>query len=165
MLGKVLSVSIQGIEGYLCQVEVDVRSGLPAVVTVGLPDAAVKESKDRVATALRNSGYHWPTEHITINLAPAYVKKEGPSFDLLVALGILSSTGQMPSDRLRSFAAVGELALDGTVRPVRGALAMAMTCRDEGLRGILIPADNAAEAAVVQQIQAYPVTSLAQAVG
>jgi magnesium chelatase family protein len=165
VLGKVLGVSIQGIEGYLCQVEVDVRDGLPAVVTVGLPDAAVKESKDRVATALRNSGYQWPNEHVTINLAPADVKKEGPSFDLPIALGILSSTGQMLSDKLRRFAAIGELALDGSVRSVRGALSMAMACRDEGLAGLLLPADNAAEAAVVQEIEVYPVANLAQAVG
>jgi magnesium chelatase family protein len=165
MLGKVLSVGVYGIDGYPVEVEFDVRAGLPAVVVVGLPDAAVKESKDRVATALKNSGYTWPDGRITINLAPADTKKEGPAFDLPLALGCLSATGQMLSDRLRSYAAVGELALDGSVRPVRGALSMAMTVRQEGLRGLILPADNAREAAVVSGIEVVPVTALAQAVG
>jgi len=117
MLGRVLSVGVFGIDGYLVQVEFDVRQGLPAIVVVGLPDAAVKESKDRVATALKNSGYRWPGDgRITINLAPADTKKEGPAFDLALALGALSATGQLLSDRLKDYAAVGELALDGSVR-------------------------------------------------
>lgn len=165
MLGKILSVGVYGIDGYLVETEFDVRSALPAVVVVGLPDAAVKESKDRVATALKNSGYQWPDGRITINLAPADTKKEGPAFDLPLALGALSATGQMLSDRLKSYAAVGELALDGTVRPVKGALSMALTVREAGLKGLLVPAENAPEAAVVGDIEVVPVTSLAQAVG
>jgi len=165
MLGKILSVGVYGIEGYPVEVEFDVRAGLPAVVVVGLPDAAVKESKDRVATALKNSGYTWPDGRITINLAPADTKKEGPAFDLPLALGALSATGQMLSDRLRNYAVVGELALDGSVRSIRGALAMAMTAREAGLKGLILPADNAREAAVVSDIEAVPVTALAQAVG
>jgi len=165
MLGKILSVGVFGIDGYRVEVEFDVRSGLPAVVVVGLPDAAVKESKDRVATALKNSGYTWPDGRITINLAPADMKKEGPAFDLPLALGCLSATGQMLSDRLKDYAAVGELALDGSVRSVRGALAMAMACRADGLKGLILPADNAAEAAVVSDIEVVPVRALAQAVG
>jgi len=165
MLGKILSAGVFGIDGYRVEVEFDVRSGLPAVVLVGLPDPAVKESKDRVATALKNSGYTWPDGRITINLAPADMKKEGPAFDLPLALGCLSATGQMLSDRLKDYAAVGELALDGSVRSVRGALAMAMACRQEGLKGIILPADNAAEAAVVSDLEVVPVRALAQAVG
>ncbi|MBM4020195.1 MAG: ATP-binding protein [Planctomycetes bacterium] len=165
MLGKILSVGVFGIDGYGVEVEFDVRGGFPAVVVVGLPDAAVKESKDRVATALRNSGYSWPDGHITVNMAPADTKKEGPAFDLPLALGCLSATGQMLSDRLKSYAAVGELALDGSVRPVRGALAMSMTVREAGLKGLILPADNAREAAVVSGIEVVPVTALAQAVG
>ena len=165
MLGKILSVGLYGIDGYPVEVEFDVRAGLPAVVVVGLPDAAVKESKDRVATALRNSGYTWPDGRLTINLAPADTKKEGPAFDLPLALGCLSATGQMLSDRLRSYAAVGELALDGSVRSVKGALSMAMTVREAGLKGLLCPAANAREAAVVSDIEVVPVTALAQAVG
>jgi len=165
MLGKIRSVGVFGIDGYPVEVEFDVRSGLPAVVVVGLPDPAVKESKDRVATALKNSGYMWPDGRLTINLAPADMKKEGPAFDLPLALGCLSATGQMLSDRLKDYAAVGELALDGSVRPVRGALAMAMTCREEGLRGLILPTDNAAEAAVVTGLEVVPVRALAQAVG
>jgi len=116
MLGKILSVGVFGIDGYLVEAEFDVRGGFPAVVVVGLPDAAVKESKDRVATALKNSGYSWPDGRITINLAPADTKKEGAAFDLPLALGCLSATGQMLSDRLRDYAVVGELALDGSGR-------------------------------------------------
>jgi len=165
MLGKILSVGVFGIDGYMVEVEFDVRAGLPATVVVGLPDAAVKESKDRVATALKNSGYSWPDGHITINMAPADMKKEGPAFDLPLALGCLSATGQMLSDRLKDYAAVGELALDGSVRPVRGALSMAMMAREQGLKGLILPADNAREAAVVSGLEVVPVTALAQAVG
>ena len=165
MLGKIFSVGVYGIDGYMVETEVDVRAGLPAVVVVGLPDAAVKESKDRVATALRNSGYVWPDGRITINLAPADIKKEGPAFDLPLALGTLSATGQMLSDRLKQYAAVGELALDGTVRSVRGALSMALAAREAGLKGLILPADNAREAAVVMGLEVVPVTALAQAVG
>ncbi|MFO8012420.1 MAG: YifB family Mg chelatase-like AAA ATPase [Phycisphaerae bacterium] len=165
MLGKILSAGVFGIDGYRVEVEFDVRSGLPAVVVVGLPDAAVKESKDRVATALKNSGYTWPDGRITVNLAPADMKKEGPAFDLPLALGCLAATGQMLSDRLKQYAAVGELALDGSVRPIRGALAMAMACRREGLKGLILPAQNAAEAAVVSRLEVVPVRALAQAVG
>jgi len=165
MLGKIISVGVFGIEGYPVEVEFDVRSGLPAVIVVGLPDAAVKESKDRVATALKNSGYTWPDGRITINLAPADTKKEGPAFDLPLALGALSATGQMLSDRLKSYAVVGELALDGSVRSVKGALSMALTVREAGLKGLICPADNAREAAVVSDVEVVPVTALAQAVG
>ena len=165
MLGKILSVGVFGIDGYMMEVEFDVRRGLPAVVVVGLPDAAVKESKDRVATALKNSGYTWPDGRITINLAPADTKKEGPAFDLPLALGALSATGQLLSDRLRDYAVVGELALDGSVRPVKGALSRAMTAREAGLKGLVLPADNAREAAVVSGLEVVPVTALAQAVG
>jgi len=165
MLGKILSVGVFGIDGYPVEVEFDASEGFPAVVVVGLPDAAVKESKDRVATALRNSGYTWPDGRITINLAPADKKKEGPVFELPLALGCLSATNQMRSDRLKQYAAVGELALDGSVRPVRGALAMAMAARAAGLKGLLLPAANAREAGVVTDLEVVPVTSLAQAVG
>jgi magnesium chelatase family protein len=165
MLGKILSVGVFGIDGYMVEVEFDVRGGLPAIIMVGLPDAAVKESKDRVETAVKNSGYSWPDGRITVNLAPADTKKEGPAFDLPLALGCLSATGQMLSDRLKDYAAVGELALDGSVRSVKGALSMAMTVREAGLKGIILPADNAREAAVVSGLEVVPVTALAQAVG
>jgi magnesium chelatase family protein len=165
MLGKILSVGVFGIDGYQVEVEFDVRGGLPNVIVVGLPDVAVKESKDRVATALKNSGYTWPDGRITINLAPADTKKEGPAFDLPLALGCLSATGQMLSDKLKSYAVVGELALDGSVRSIRGALSMAMTARESGLKGMILPADNAREAAVVSGLEVVPVTALAQAVG
>ncbi len=166
MLGKVRSVGVFGIDGYMAEVEFDVRDGIAATVVVGLPDAAVKESKDRVIAAIRNSGYRWPTDvRITINLAPADTKKEGPAFDLPLALAALSATGQLLSDRLRDYAAVGELALDGSLRPVRGALSMALAARDAGLAGLIVPADNAREAAVVRGVEVVPVGALAQAAG
>jgi magnesium chelatase family protein len=167
MLGKIRAVGVFGIDGYMVEVEFDVRAALPAIVVVGLPDAAVKESKDRVATALRNSGYTWPDgeTRITINLAPADTKKEGPAFDLPLALGCLSATGQMLTDRAKEYAAVGELALDGTVRPIKGALSMALASREAGLKGLIVPADNAREAAVVAGLEVVPVRALAQAVG
>jgi magnesium chelatase family protein len=165
MLGKILSVGVFGIDGYRVEAEFDVRAGLPGIVVVGLPDAAVKEAKDRVETAVKNSGYSWPDGRITINLAPADTKKEGPAFDLPLALGCLAATGQMLSDRLKDYAAVGELALDGTVRPIKGALSMALTVREAGLKGLILPAENAREAAVVSDIEVVPVTALAQAVG
>ena len=120
MLATVLSSTLQGIDGLLVEVEVDLAPGLPQLAVVGLPEGAVKESKDRVRSALKNSGYDFPNRKITINLAPADVKKEGSAFDLPIALGILAATGKLPLERLREFAILGELSLDGRVKPVRG---------------------------------------------
>ena len=145
MLAKIPSASVIGIEGYMACVEVDIRSGMPSIVTVGLPDAAVKEAKDRVAAAMRNSGYRWPTDRVTINYAPGDVRKEGSSFDLPTALGLLAASGQLQSDQFGDFAAVGETALDGSLRPVRGCLAAAMACRDAGLRGMIVPGGKPGE--------------------
>lgn len=165
MLAKVPSASVIGIDGYVACVEVDVRRGMPNIIVVGLPDAAVKESKDRVEAAIRNSGYSWPSDRITINYAPGDIRKEGPSFDLPTALGLLAGSGQLQSDVLEQYAAVGEMALDGTLRPVRGCLAAAMACRATGLKGFIVPAGNANEAGVVAGLDVIPVGSLAEAVG
>ena len=165
MLAKIPSAGVIGIDGYMATVEVDIRHGMPNIIVVGLPDAAVKESKDRVESAVRNSGYSWPSDRITINYAPGDVKKEGPAFDLPTALGMLAASGQVQSDTLGQYAAVGELALDGTLRPVRGCLAAAMACRDAGLRGLIVPAQNANEAGVVVGLEVIPVGSLTEAVG
>jgi len=165
MLAKIPSASVIGIDGYMATVEVDIRHGMPNIIVVGLPDAAVKESKDRVESAMRNSGYAWPSDRITINYAPGDVRKEGSSFDLPTALGLLAGSGQLQSDRLGDYAAVGELALDGSLRPVRGCLAAAMACRDAHLRGILVPAANANEAGVVAGLDVIGVGSVAEAVG
>ncbi len=165
MLAKVCSAAVQGIDAHAIEVEVNAGFGETFTVIVGLPDAAVKESRDRVGTALANSGYRMPEGRVTINLAPADIKKEGPSFDLPIAIGILAADEQLQTDQLDNFALVGELALDGAVRPVKGILPMAMRARAEGKAGVIVPADNAAEAAVVEGLCVIPVRNLREAAG
>ena len=166
MLAKLFSVTLEGIDGALCEVEVDVSHTANQKPTiVGLPDAAVKESIERVRSAIVNSGYRYPNEPYLVNLAPADVKKEGPAFDLPIALGVLACMGGLASEYLNDYVIVGELALDGRIRPVNGVLSMAMTAAQKGYKGIVVPLENAAEAAVVQDIEVYAVGSLAQAVG
>jgi magnesium chelatase family protein len=165
MLARVRSAAVFGIEAYPVEVEVDVSPGLPAMVVVGLPDAAVKEARDRVKAAIQNAGYFFPARRITVNLAPADVRKEGPLFDLPIALGLLRATDQLSTAGEKDYAVVGELALDGRVRPVTGVLSMAMRLREEGVKGLLLPAGNAPEAAVVAGLEVLPVDSLGDAVG
>ncbi len=165
MLAKVCSAAVNGIEAYPVEVEVNAGFGDTLIVIVGLPDAAVKESRDRVMTALINSGFSFTFGRTTINLAPADVKKEGPSFDLPIAVGMVAASEQMESDQLENFAMVGELALDGGVRMVKGVLPIAVRAHDEGKVGLLVPPGNAAEAAVVQGLQVIPVRNLREAVG
>jgi magnesium chelatase family protein len=163
MLARVFSAAVNGIEAYPVEVEVNAGWGETIIVIVGLPDAAVKESRDRVTTALSNSGFKFPMGRTTINLAPADVKKEGPSFDLPIALGMLAASEQMETEQLDNFVAVGELALTGAVRPVKGVLPIAIRARDDGKVGMLVPADNAAEAAVVTGLQVIPIQNLREA--
>ena len=165
MLAKVCSAAVNGIEAYPVEVEVNAGYGDTLLVVVGLPDTAVKESRDRVMTALINSGFSFTFGRTTINLAPADVKKEGPSFDLPIAIGMAAASEQMESDQLDKFAMVGELALNGTVRPVKGVLPIALCARKEGRTGVLVPPENAAEAAVVADLQVIPVRNLREAVG
>jgi magnesium chelatase family protein len=165
MLARVRSSAVNGIEAYPMEVEVDSGKGQSAIVVVGLPDAAVKESRDRVSTAIGNSRFLLPFGRTTINLAPADVKKEGPSFDLPIALGIIAATEQMAADQLDNFVIVGELALTGGIRSVKGMLPIALRAKADGMVGLLAPADNAAEAAVVQGLQVIPVGNLREAVG
>ncbi len=165
MLAKVLSSAVLGIDGYIVEVEVDISGGLPSFFTVGLPEGAVKESKDRVKAAIKNSGYEFPPRRITVNLAPADVKKEGSAFDLPIALGILSAQGIVPQDPLRDYLFLGELSLDGGIKPIRGGLPMAVAAKEAGLRGIILPRANAGEAAVVEGIEVLPMRGLAQVVG
>ncbi len=165
MLAKVLSAGTSGIEAFLVECEVDVAPGLPSTIVVGLPDAGVRESRERTKAALTNSRYFYPPRRITVNLAPADTKKEGPLFDLPIALGIIGATAQAEMSDLESYAVVGELALDGTARPVAGVLPMALAVREQKLKGIIIPWENAPEAAVVHGIDVIPVKSLSQAVG
>ena len=163
MLAKVCSAAVNGIEAYPIEVEVNAGWGDTLIVIVGLPDAAVKESRDRVTTALNNSGFKFPMGRTTINLAPADIKKEGPSFDLPIAVGMLAASEQIETDQLDNFIMVGELALTGAVRPVKGVLPIAIRAREEGKIGILVPAENAAEAAVVSGLQVIPVQNLREA--
>jgi len=166
MLARLNSVALEGIDGVICEVEVDVsRGGFEKSTIVGLPDAAVKESIERVKSAIVNCGYKYPKTASLVNLAPADLRKEGPAFDLPIALGMLLGSGCFTSGVLKDYVVVGELALDGRVRPVNGVLTMAMTARANGFRGIIVPLDNAAEAAVVDDIEVYGVGSLAQSIG
>ncbi|QDV90344.1 Competence protein ComM [Phycisphaerae bacterium RAS2] len=166
MLVRLQSFTLVGIEAVACEVEVNVASrGFEHTAIVGLPDAAVKESLDRVRTVLENCGYAGPSHRTLINLAPADVRKEGPSLDLPIALGLLfAADGSMP-DAASHYMIAGELALDGRLRPVRGGLSMAMLAKREGYRGVILPRDNANEAAVVDGIEVIPAASLTEAVG
>ncbi|MHC4596288.1 MAG: magnesium chelatase domain-containing protein, partial [Planctomycetota bacterium] len=153
MLARLHSVTLEGIEGIICEVEVDVaRGGFEKSVIVGLPDAAVKESIERVKSAIVNCGYKYPKTQSLINLAPADVKKAGPAFDLPIALGMLIGQGSLVSLALNDIIIVGELALDGRIRPVNGVLSMAMTAAANGFGRMIVPLDNAKEAAVVADI-------------
>ncbi len=164
MLAKVCSAAVNGVEAYPVEVEVNAGWGDSLIVIVGLPDAAVKESRDRVSTALTNSGFKFPLGRTTINLAPADVKKEGPSFDLPIAVGTLAAAEQMASPTLDRFILTGELALTGAVRPVKGVLPIALCARAERKEGVLVPAENAPEAAVVAGLRVIPVRNLREAV-
>lgn len=160
MLSRVSSSSVIGIHAFIVDVEVDIFQGLPSFSTVGLPEGAVRESKDRVKASIRNSGYEFPSDRITVNLAPAHVKKSGTGFDLPIALGILSATGLIPREALEGYLFIGELSLDGGLRPIQGALPMAIAARDGGLKGIFVPEHNAMEAAVVKDFPVYPMKDL-----
>jgi magnesium chelatase family protein len=164
LLSRVLSSAVLGVDAYTVEVEVDIRQGLPSFATVGLPEAAVKESKDRVKSAINNSGYRFPDDRITVNLAPADIKKEGTGFDLPIALGILAATGVVPQGRLTEYLILGELSLDGRIKPVRGSLPVALLARNSGFRGMILPRDNAREAAVVDGIEVLSVPTLGELV-
>ena len=163
MLAKVFSAAVWGVDAFAIEVEVNCAYGSPVVVVVGLPDMAVKESRDRVKTALENSAFKHPYGRTTINLAPADIKKEGPSFDLPIALGILAASEQINPRHLDSYWVVGELALTGEIRPVKGALAIALSARKHRKKGLILPAANAPEAAVVAGLDVYPVKHLREA--
>lgn len=164
MLAKVLSAAVSGIDGFIVQVEVDLAPGLPVFSTVGLPDAAVRESKDRVVAAVRNSGFDFPVKRVTVNLSPADVKKEGTAFDLPIAVGVLAAEGLLPMARVTKHVFIGELALDGRLRPVRGVLPIALAARDAGVEALILPLANAAEAAVVEGVRLIPTTSLEETI-
>ncbi|MBO5560114.1 MAG: YifB family Mg chelatase-like AAA ATPase [Firmicutes bacterium] len=162
MLAKILSAALTGINGYLVETEVDISVGFPAFDIVGLPDNAVKESKERVRTALKNTDCEIPSKHVTVNLAPANTKKEGAAFDLPIAAGILACMGVIESRE--DIIVLGELSLDGSVRPVDGVLPMLHFAYEQGIRQCIVPFDNAEEAALVKGMQVYAVSHLLQAI-
>ncbi|KIX15281.1 YifB family Mg chelatase-like AAA ATPase [Dethiosulfatarculus sandiegensis] len=164
MLASVNSLAVLGVDAFAVYVEVDLAPGLPAFNTVGLPEGAVRESKERVRAALTNSGFSLPVNRITVNLAPANVRKEGSGFDLPIALGILAASGVIPARSLEKVAVVGELALDGGLRPVRGCLPMAVTAARLGFEHMILPKVNAPEASVVEGVYVLGAESLTQVV-
>ncbi|MFC2029166.1 magnesium chelatase domain-containing protein, partial [Chloroflexota bacterium] len=164
MLAKVTSFALIGLESTLVEVEVDISRGLPRETIVGLPDAAVREASERVRAAISNSGLVYPSARLTVNLAPADLRKEGPAYDLPMAMGILLATKQVSAD-LSESGLVGELSLDGQVRSITGVLPMAVAAKDQGLTDLYVPEDNAGEAALVQGLTVYPVASLASLTG
>jgi magnesium chelatase family protein len=165
MLARILSSAVLGIDAYIVEVEADITPVLPAFATVGLPNEAVKESKERVMSAIKNSGFFFPNKKVTINLAPADVKKEGSAFDLPMAIGIIAATGQMARETFDDYLVLGELSLDGSLRPIRGALCMALHAREhDDLKGMIVPKENAKEAAMARGLNIYPVESLRETI-
>jgi len=162
VLARVQSAAVVGLEASMVEVEVDISPGIPTFAVVGLPDAGVREARERVRAAVRNSGYEVPIRRITVNLAPADTRKEGSAFDLPIALGLLAATHQIPPGALEGFLTIGELSLDGSVRPVPGVLSIALAVRDRGGRGLLVPQANANEAGLVQGVPIHPVGSLSE---
>ena len=163
MLAQIISGALLGIDGLKIEVQVDISGGLPRFDTVGLPEGAVRESKDRVKAALKNQGYPFPAERVTVNLAPADLRKDGAGFDLPMAIGLLAAQGLVDQEQARSYLIVGELGLDGSVRPVKGALSLAMAAREENL-SLIVPRVNALEAAVAEDVKVYPADSLGQVI-
>lgn len=166
MLAVVKSIGILGLDGYAVEVETDISSGLPSFEIVGLPSKSVRESKERVRAAIKNSGFELPLGRITINLAPADIKKESPVFDLAIAVGLLAASGQVDSDRCRSYIFLGELSLDGSIKGVTGVLPSVILANQKftGM-GVIVPSENSDEAALVKECQVYPASSLAQVAG
>src|SRR5512134_2558049 len=161
MLARVYSCAVIGLEGVIVEVEVDFSNGLPAVIIVGLPDAAVQESRERVQTAVKNAGLHFPRHRIVVNLSPASIRKEGPAYDLPIALGVIILSGSLPNEVVENTIVVGELSLDGIVRHTRGVLPMAATARANGFKRIFVPEVDAGEAALIPDLEVIPVKTLA----
>src|SRR5476649_2626437 len=164
MLACLRTAAVFGIDACPVKVEVDVSFGFPGFTMVGLPDASVRESRDRVRTAIRNSGFEFPAHRITVNLAPADVRKAGSAFDLPIALGILAAQGIVERRDVPDIVILGELSLDGTIHPVRGVLPIAAGARRDGIGSVLLPRLNAPEAAIVSGLTVFAVSSLAEAV-
>ena len=164
MYSVVKSCALTGIDGIIVEVETDLASGVPMVDLVGLPDSAVKESKERVRSAIKNSGFDFPLKRVTINLAPADIRKEGPSFDLPIAVAILQSSGYMMQNSCEEYMIMGELSLDGQIRAVNGVLPMVYAGFKAGIKKFIVPFENADEAALVKEAEIYPVKNLAETI-
>ncbi len=164
MLAKILSAAVLGIDAYIVEVEADISQQLPSFATVGLPEGAVKEAKERVAAAIKNSDFVYPSKKITINLAPADIRKEGSAFDLPMAIGILGATGQILREDFGEYIMVGELSLDGSLKPVPGILPIAIQIAKEKKQSMIVPLENAREAAIASGLKVYPLSSLAETV-
>ncbi|MCF8010715.1 MAG: YifB family Mg chelatase-like AAA ATPase [Clostridiales bacterium] len=162
MLAIVKSITLHGLEGYIVQVEVDVSNGLPSFEIVGLPDTAVREARDRVRAAIKNSGFDFPNSKITVNLAPADLKKEGPVYDLAIAAGILAATSQVDQTVCSKYAFIGELSLEGSVRPINGVLPLVAEAKKHGIQEVIVPWKNTSEAALVQDVDILGTGSLSQ---
>ncbi len=161
MLSRIYSCAVVGLDGVIVEVEVDYTNGLPGMTIVGLPDAAVQESRERVQTAVKNAGLHFPRHRIVVNLAPASVRKEGPAYDLPIALGVIVLAGFLPHDAIEGTLVLGELSLDGIVRHTRGVLPMAATARANGFKRMFVPEVDAGEAALIPDLEIIPVKTLA----
>src|SRR5574342_310815 len=161
MLARTYSCAVVGLDGVIVEVEVDYTNGLPGMTIVGLPDAAVQESRERVQTAVKNAGLHFPRHRIVVNLAPAAVRKEGPAYDLPIALGVIILSGSLPQEVVDNTIVIGELSLDGVVRHTRGILPMAATARAQGYKRMFVPEVDAPEAALIPDLEVIPVRSLA----
>ena len=164
MISKIYSFGLLGLQAYPVGIETDVTNGLPAVNFVGLADTAVKESKERVRSAIKNSGYLWPAQRVTVNLAPSDIKKEGACFDLAIALGILAASGQINNAALKDYAFLGELSLDGQLRPVGGVLAISLAMANFSIKNLILPEENAKEAGIIPEISAWPLRNLKEVV-
>jgi len=160
MLARVFSCAVIGLDGVIVEVEVDTGGGLPKMVIVGLPDAAVQESRERVQSAVKNAGFYYPRKKLTVNLAPASVRKEGPAYDLPIAVGVLIATSQLDPESVENTLIIGELSLDGGVRHVKGVLPMAALARQEGYKTVIVPEVDAPEAALIPDIRVIPATTL-----
>ena len=162
MLARIYTCAVIGLEGVIVEVEVDSGQGLPGMTIVGLPDVAVQESRERVQAAIRNAGLYYPRKRIVVNLAPATVRKEGPTYDLPIALGVLVMLGLLPPEAAQDSLVIGELSLDGKVRHTRGVLPMAAMARQQEFKRIFVPQEDAAEAALIPGLEVIPVTSLTE---
>jgi magnesium chelatase family protein len=163
MLAKLRSMAVLGIDAFEIGIEADISEMLPSFTIVGLPDGAVRESKERVMSAIKNCGFEFPSRKVTINMAPADIKKEGSAFDLPIAIGLLIASGQVTIESPQQYLIAGELSLDGSVKRIRGMLSMAICARELGAKGLIVPRENAEEAAVAEGVDIYPVDTLSAA--